>query len=104
MVICPASCKLVTCIYIPQGIDGESVRNMLLYDFGIEIASSFGPLKGKIWRIGTMGFSCQRKNVLHVLGALEAVLRRHGCSVSSGEAVQAALDVYAGKGKEGVLC
>ncbi|GGH49598.1 purine catabolism protein PucG [Paenibacillus silvae] len=95
---------MVTCIHIPQGIDGESVRNMLLYDFGIEIASSFGPLKGKIWRIGTMGFSCQRKNVLHVLGALEAVLRRHGCSVSSGEAVQAALDVYAGKGKEGVLC
>lgn len=93
---------MVTCIEIPEGIDGESVRSMLLNDFSIEIASSFGPLKGKIWRIGTMGFSCQRKNVLHVLGALEAVLLRHRHTLPAGEAVQAALDVYAGK--EGVLC
>ncbi|OAX48667.1 pyridoxal-phosphate-dependent aminotransferase family protein [Paenibacillus sp. AD87] len=93
---------VVTCIEIPNGIDGESVRSMLLNDFSIEIASSFGPLKGKIWRIGTMGFSCQRKNVLHVLGALEAVLLRHRHALPAGEAVQAALDVYAGK--EGVLC
>ncbi|MGV2968218.1 pyridoxal-phosphate-dependent aminotransferase family protein [Paenibacillus sp. AGC30] len=93
---------VVTCITIPEGIDGESVRSMLLNDFGIEIASSFGPLKGQIWRIGTMGFSCQRKNVLHVLGALEAVLLRHRHVLPAGEAVQAALDVYAGK--EGALC
>ncbi|WP_063563928.1 alanine--glyoxylate aminotransferase family protein [Paenibacillus sp. O199] len=93
---------VVTCIEIPDGMDGESVRSMLLNDFSIEIASSFGPLKGKIWRIGTMGFSCQRKNVLHVLGALEAVLLRHRHALPAGEAVQAALDVYAGK--EGVLC
>ncbi|WP_017688154.1 alanine--glyoxylate aminotransferase family protein [Paenibacillus sp. PAMC 26794] len=93
---------VVTCITIPEGIDGESVRSMLLNDFSIEIASSFGPLKGQIWRIGTMGFSCQRKNVLHVLGALEAVLLRHHHVLPAGEAVQAALDVYAGK--EGALC
>ncbi|WP_340029224.1 alanine--glyoxylate aminotransferase family protein [Paenibacillus sp. FSL H7-0940] len=93
---------VVTCITIPEGIDGESVRSMLLNDFSIEIASSFGPLKGQIWRIGTMGFSCQRKNVLHVLGALEAVLLRHRHLLPAGEAVQAALDVYAGK--EGALC
>lgn len=91
-----ASCKLpvVTCITIPAGIDGESVRSMLLRDFDIEIASSFGPLKGKIWRIGTMGYSCRKKNVLHVLGALEAVLLRHGAEIKVGHAVQAALDVY----------
>lgn len=90
------SCKLpvVTCIPVPDGIDGESVRAMLLDQFGIEIASSFGPLKGKIWRIGTMGFSSRKKNVLHVLGALEATLRRHGVPVNDGAAVQAALDVY----------
>ncbi|WP_339165993.1 alanine--glyoxylate aminotransferase family protein [Paenibacillus sp. FSL R5-0341] len=93
---------VVTCITIPEGIDGESVRSMLLNDFSIEIASSFGPLKGQIWRIGTMGFSCQRKNVLHVLGALEAVLLRHRHVLPAGEAVQAAMDVYAGK--EGALC
>ena len=85
----------VTCIEIPDGIDGESVRSMLLNEFSIEIASSFGPLHGKIWRIGTMGYSCRKENILIVLAALEAVLIRHGCSVYRGEALQAAMDVYA---------
>ncbi|QGQ97139.1 alanine--glyoxylate aminotransferase family protein [Paenibacillus psychroresistens] len=92
-----SSCKLpvVTCINIPDGIDGESVRSMLLQQFGIEIASSFGPLKGKIWRIGTMGYSCSKRNVLLTLGALEAVLKRHGLSDLGGDGVQAAMDQYA---------
>ncbi|MFE7084025.1 pyridoxal-phosphate-dependent aminotransferase family protein [Priestia megaterium] len=85
---------VVTPISIPEGIDGESVRAMLLNEFDIEIASSFGPLKGKIWRIGTMGYSCRKKNILHVLGALEAVLIRHGVNINIGQAVQAALGVY----------
>ncbi|CAG5084795.1 Purine catabolism protein PucG [Thermobacillus xylanilyticus] len=91
------SCKLpvVTCVNIPEGIDGESVRSMLLDAFGIEIAGSFGPLKGRIWRIGTMGYSCNMRNVLLTLGALEAALLRHGMRVPAGQAVQAAMDVYA---------
>lgn len=90
------SCKMtvVTCIEIPAGVDGESVRSMLLDHYGIEIASSFGPLKGKIWRIGTMGYSCSKRNVLLTLGALEAVLLRHGHSLEAGKALQAAMDVY----------
>ncbi|QJC54466.1 alanine--glyoxylate aminotransferase family protein [Paenibacillus albicereus] len=90
------SCKLavVACVEIPEGIDGESVRSMLLEQFGIEIASSFGPLKGRIWRIGTMGYSCSKRNVLLLLVALEAVLLRHGARLEAGAAVQAALDIY----------
>lgn len=87
---------VVTAVEIPDGIDGEAVRAMLLQDFEIEIASSFGPLKGKIWRIGTMGYSCRKKNIMHVLGALEAVLVRHKANIHVGRAVQAALDVYQG--------
>ena len=90
----------VTCIEIPSGVDGESVRNMLLQEFSIEIASSFGPLHGKIWRIGTMGYSCRKENVLSVLGALEAVLIRHHVKVNRGEALQAALDVYVAEAKK----
>ncbi|WP_054026139.1 pyridoxal-phosphate-dependent aminotransferase family protein [Bacillus sp. FJAT-28004] len=90
------ACKMtvVTCIEIPSGVDGESVRSMLLDHYGIEIASSFGPLKGKIWRIGTMGYSCSKRNVLLTLGALEAVLLRHGHQLEAGRALQAAMDVY----------
>ncbi|OIJ18079.1 aminotransferase V [Anaerobacillus alkalidiazotrophicus] len=89
----------VTCINIPEGVNGDAVRTMLLEDFGIEIASSFGPLHGKIWRVGTMGYSCQQRNVLLTLGALEAVLLHHGANIHKGEAVQAALDVYKNVGR-----
>ncbi|MCR6105508.1 alanine--glyoxylate aminotransferase family protein [Salipaludibacillus agaradhaerens] len=90
------SCKLpmVTCVVIPSNVNGEHVRAMLLEEFGIEIASSFGALHGKIWRIGTMGYSCQKRNVLMTLAALEAVLIRQEAHISKGEAVQAAMDVY----------
>ncbi|GGG79637.1 pyridoxal-phosphate-dependent aminotransferase family protein [Paenibacillus radicis (ex Gao et al. 2016)] len=95
------ACKLpvVTCVAIPEGMDGDLVRSMLLHQFGIEIASSFGVLKGRIWRIGTMGYSCNQKNVLHLLGAFEAVLIRQGASLKAGAGVQAALDVYENKSR-----
>jgi len=64
----------VTGVIIPQEIaNGEAVRGQLLQDFGIEIGTSFGPLAGKIWRIGTMGYVCRKANVLRCLTALEAV-------------------------------
>lgn len=84
----------VTPIIVPDGIEAESVREMLLNVFGVEIASSFGSLKGKVWRIGNMGFSSRRENVLQVLGALEAALLYHGAKINPGKAVQAALEVY----------
>ncbi|MCD9024724.1 alanine--glyoxylate aminotransferase family protein [Cohnella sp. NL03-T5] len=90
------ACKMtvVTCVAIPNGVDGEAVRSQLLADFGIEIASSFGPLKGRIWRIGTMGYSCRKSNVLLTLAALEAVLPLRGYHPVAGRSVQAALAVY----------
>jgi (S)-ureidoglycine-glyoxylate aminotransferase len=87
----------VTCVKIPDGVNGDSVRSMLLEEFGIEIASSFGPLHGKIWRIGTMGYSCQQRNVLLTLASLEAVLVRHKVKINIGDGVQAALDIYQNK-------
>lgn len=84
----------VTCINIPAGVDGDAVRLLMLEQFGVEIASSFGPLHGKIWRIGTMGYSCRKENVLSVLSALEACLIRAGVNVNRGVGLQAALDYY----------
>ena len=85
---------VVTAINIPEGVDGKAVRGMLLNEFGIEIATSFGPLDGKILRIGNMGYSSQKRNILLLLGALETVMRRNGAKVTAGKAVDAALDVY----------
>ncbi len=90
---------VVTAINIPEGADGKAIRGMLLNEFGIEIATSFGPLDGKILRIGNMGYSSQKRNILILLGALEAVMLRNGVKVSTGEAVKAAMDVYEAEGK-----
>lgn len=80
----------ITGVVIPKGVDGESVRHDLLTDFGIEVGTSFGPLHGKIWRIGTMGHVCRRTSVFRCLTALDAVLRRHGFAPSSGAGIDAA--------------
>lgn len=78
-------------VFIPQGIDGDKVRQELLTSFGIEIGTSFGPLHGKIWRIGTMGYNARQEAVLTTLGALEAILIRNKAKVIPGQAVVAAM-------------
>jgi (S)-ureidoglycine---glyoxylate transaminase len=84
----------VTGIMIPPGIDGERVRGRMLQDFAIEIGSSFGPLQGRIWRIGAMGLNARKDAVLITLAAFEAVLAGEGLKLSRGAAVDAALGVY----------
>jgi len=84
----------VTGVVIPKSVDGEAVRSALLNDYGIEIGTSFGPLKGRVWRIGTMGYNCRKQNVLICLAALEATLRQQGFAAKSGASVDAALAVY----------
>jgi (S)-ureidoglycine-glyoxylate aminotransferase len=67
----------------------------MLEDFGIEIGTSFGPLAGKVWRIGTMGYNARKDAVLQTLASLENVLRRGGHRATAGAAVDAAFEVYA---------
>ena len=84
----------VTGVLIPTGVDGDRIRAEMLEDFGIEIGTSFGPLHGKIWRLGTMGYVCRKSSVLRCLTALDAVLRRQGFSSAPGAAVDAAYGIY----------
>jgi alanine-glyoxylate transaminase/serine-glyoxylate transaminase/serine-pyruvate transaminase len=85
----------VTSVNVPKGIDDAKVRQQLLDEFNIEIAGGFGPIKGKIWRIGLMGYSCQRTNVLLFLAALEKTLLDQGFRLPSGAGVAAAVRRYA---------
>lgn len=82
-------------VMIPPAIQGEQVRSMMLEDFGIEIGTSFGPLVGKVWRIGTMGYNARKDCVMQTLSALEAVLNRLGFASAQGAGLQAAWDHYA---------
>jgi (S)-ureidoglycine-glyoxylate aminotransferase len=92
---CAHRLPMLTPVMIPEGIDDFRVRQLLLHDFGIEIGAAFGPLLGRVWRIGTMGYSATRPNVLLCLAALEAVLRRGGWKARAGAGVDAALAYYA---------
>ncbi len=84
----------VTAVKVPKGIDDFKVRNQLLDEFNIEIAGGFGPVKGHIWRVGLMGYSSQKANVLLFLAAFEKVLLDHGFRVPPGAGVAAAVRSY----------
>ena len=79
---------------LPAGVDEGELRKMLLATYGIEVLGGFGPLAGKVLRIGLMGSSSTRKNVLLLLVALESCLKAQGVNASGG--VQAAEGILAG--------
>jgi alanine-glyoxylate transaminase/serine-glyoxylate transaminase/serine-pyruvate transaminase len=81
-------------VWIPAGADDVATRKMLLERFGIEIGGGLGEFKGRVWRIGLMGYSCRANNVLLFLAALEQCLLAQGVRITEGAAVAAANRVY----------
>jgi alanine-glyoxylate transaminase/serine-glyoxylate transaminase/serine-pyruvate transaminase len=61
-------------VKVPAGVDEAALRSRLLNEFNLEIGAGLGPLAGKVWRIGLMGYTCRSENVLFCLAALGAVL------------------------------
>ncbi|HKO04577.1 MAG TPA: alanine--glyoxylate aminotransferase family protein [Candidatus Acidoferrales bacterium] len=88
----------VTAVVVPAGLDDLKVRRQLLDEFNLEIAGGFGPVKGKIWRVGLMGYVSQRTNVLLFLAAFEKVLGDHSFRVPAGAGVAAAVHSYSEAG------
>jgi alanine-glyoxylate transaminase/serine-glyoxylate transaminase/serine-pyruvate transaminase len=78
-----------------EGVDEAAVRRTLLNEFGLEIGAGLGPLAGKIWRFGLMGYSCRPDNVMLCLAALGSVLQDMGTPVHVGDAEAAAHAAYA---------
>lgn len=85
---------MLNAVCIPEGINDVKVRKALLNDFAIEIGGGLGQFAGKVWRVGLMGHSCRRHNVVLFLSALETVLKAEGFKANPG-AVDAAMGVYA---------
>ena len=81
-------------VSIPAGVDDALVRKKLLDEYNLEIGAGLGESAGKLWRIGLMGYSAKRGNVLYCLSALEAVLGELGSGISRGKAVEAAVASY----------
>ncbi len=82
-------------VVCPEGVNEAEVRKRLLNEFSIEIGAGLGPLAGKIWRFGLMGYSCRPANVMLCLSALGSVLDDLGYAVHVGDAEAAAHGAYA---------
>ena len=80
----------ITPLWIPEGVDDDTVRGMLLREHNIEMGKGLGELSGRVWRVGLMGESSKAEYVLALLSALENILPRVGYEVPQGAGVGAA--------------
>jgi alanine-glyoxylate transaminase/serine-glyoxylate transaminase/serine-pyruvate transaminase len=87
--------SLIT-VKVPEGVEDAAVRKYLLEQLNIEIGGGLGAVKGKIWRVGFMGYNSNRKNVLLGLSSLASALNAQGFKASATEAIAAADAVYKG--------
>ena len=84
---------MLNSVYLPtlaSGRDEAQLRRRLLDDFSIEVGGGLGAFKGKIWRIGLMGESSRRVNVMRLLEALEVLLPDVGVRLRAGASLAAA--------------
>jgi len=68
-------------VCVPAGVDEAKVRRRLLDEPGIEIAGGFGPLAGKVFRIGVMGPLATEENVQFFLKEFRKILTAEGYSI-----------------------
>lgn len=85
-----ASCS-ITSIYPPEGISVPDIRKTITKDFDIVVANGQNALKDKIFRMGTLGFVCDR-DVISAVGALEATLHKLGYKFELGKGVAAVIE------------
>ena len=88
---------MLNAVRVPDGVDDAFVRTNLLNRFGIEIGAGLGAIKGKVWRIGLMGYGARPANVMLVLSALEQLLAEQGFKFEHGASIAAANSIYAGR-------
>jgi alanine-glyoxylate transaminase/serine-glyoxylate transaminase/serine-pyruvate transaminase len=91
----PYQIPQMNAVRVPEGVNEAEVRKRLLSEFSLEIGAGLGPLAGKIWRFGIMGYSCRPDNVMLCLSALGSVLSDMGYPLHVGDAEAAAHSAYA---------
>ena len=84
---------VVTAINAPDGIDSGELVQTLRDRLGIVLAPGQGPLKGRIFRIGHIGYY-DIFDITTALAGLELVLAEQGADIERGAAVTAALEAF----------
>ena len=83
----------VTAIAVPAGIDGDAAVKTMEKKYGVKIAGGQDSLKGKIFRLGHIGYY-DAGDILRLVGAFESALSDHGHRVEPGTAVRAAQENF----------
>jgi alanine-glyoxylate transaminase/serine-glyoxylate transaminase/serine-pyruvate transaminase len=65
---------MLTSVILPSDVEDFPTRRRLLNEYRIEVGGGLGHLKGKIWRIGLMGETCQIQNIHALIAALKEIL------------------------------
>ena len=77
--------NVITAIYPPEEVAVPDIRKTLNNDYDIVVANGQAKVKDKIFRIGHLGFVCER-DVITALGSLEASLAKLGYESKKCEA------------------
>lgn len=81
----------------PNDFDGEALRKIVKKEFGLDLAGGQGHQKGKVVRIGHMGY-CTPADVLQIIGIIEIGLRQLGKNIQLGQGMAAAQEIYLATG------
>ena len=84
---------VVTAVRVPEGISSDDVVKGLRERFGMTIANGQGSLKGKIFRLGHIGWF-DLFDITTQLAAVELLLADLGAEIERGVGVTAALEAY----------
>jgi len=84
----------VTAMWVPDGVDEAALRKTMRSRYGCQIAGGQDAIKGKVIRIGHMGY-VDAGDTLAVIGALELCLKEQGHKFEVGAGVKAAQEVFA---------
>jgi alanine-glyoxylate transaminase/serine-glyoxylate transaminase/serine-pyruvate transaminase len=85
-------------VIIPDGVDDIKLRRYLLEKFKLDIGGGFGRLKGKVWRVGLMGYSSSADNVLFFIPAISRALALQGVKTDLAAGLDAVLSELDGNG------
>lgn len=80
--------KAVTPVIPPAGIDAEALRKAVREQYGVVLAGGQEDLKGKIFRIGHLGY-IDKMDMVTAFSALEIVGSQMGAKIKMGSAVAA---------------
>ena len=87
------SSAVVAAARVPDGIDSDELAGTLRDRYGVTLAPGQGPLKGKVFRIGHIGYY-DIFDITTALGAVELALVDAGADIERGQAITRALETY----------